>query len=127
MMQFSWAPWEATDPEHCARIRRAHDLHCAFAEKIVERVEDACRSGEPVLRALEYNYPHRGYAPRTDVFMLGEDILVCPVLAKGQTTRDIPLPEGTWQGWDGKTYTGGKTLCLPVGEDDLPYFTRVRG
>ena len=125
MMQFSWAPWEAVDAEHLRRIRRAHDLHNAFGERILRLVEDACRTGEPILRTLEYNYPHRGYAGRTDVFMLGEEILAAPVLGRGQTERDVPLPEGTWRGADGKIYAGGGTVRVPVSGDDLPYFEKI--
>ena len=125
MMQFSWAPWEAVDKEHLAKIKAAHDLHNAFSEKILSLVAQAHKTGEPILRALEYNYPNQGYAEVKDAFMLGEDILVTPIIQKGQTERKIPLPGGKWRGFDGKEYEGGKTITLCVSLSDLPYFERM--
>ena len=124
-MQFSWAPWEAVDKEHLAKIKAAHDLHNAFSEKILSLVAQAHKTGEPILRALEYNYPNQGYAEVKDAFMLGEDILVTPIIQKGQTERKIPLPGGKWRGFDGKEYEGGKTITLCVSLSDLPYFERM--
>ncbi len=57
--------------------------------------------------------------------MLGEDILVAPVITKGQTERTIALPNGKWLGYDGKTYEGGKTITLRVSLSDIPYFERM--
>jgi len=125
MMQFSWAPWEAVDAAHLSRVKAAHDLHNAFSEKILTLVEDACRTGEPILRAMEYNYPKKGYAHVQDAFMLGENMLVAPVIVKGQTERAVPLPEGRWRGFDGKEYVGGQMVTLTVTEADVPYFEKI--
>ncbi len=125
MMQFSWAPWEAVDEEHLALIKQAHDLHCEFSEEIVALVQAAYENGEPIMRSLEYNYPHQGYEKVMDCFMLGEKYLVAPVVVKGQTEREIPLPEGKWLGFDGNEYQGGQTLKLAVTLADLPYFKKL--
>ena len=125
MMQFSWAPWEAVDAAHLAKIKAAHDLHNAFSEKILSLVADAQKTGEPILRTLEYNYPNQGFAEIKDAFMLGENILVAPVIVKGQTERTVALPKGQWRGYDGKLYEGGKTVTLSVSLSDLPYFEKV--
>lgn len=125
MMQFSWAPWEATDPARLSLIKAAHDLHNDFSEKILSLVADAHKNGEPILRSLEYNYPHKGYAAINDTFMLGENILVAPVIVKGQTEREVTLPEGTWLGFDGKKYAGGRNVTINVSLADLPYFERT--
>ena len=124
MMQFSWAPWEAVDAEHLAFIKKAHDLHCDFAEEILTFVNEAYETGEPIIRNLEYNHPHCGYEKITDAFMLSDKYLIAPVIQKGQTTRQIPLPEGTWRGFDGKTYEGSQTVELPVTLADIPWFCK---
>ncbi len=125
MMQFSWAPWEAVDEAHADLIKKAHDLHNEFSETILKLVNHAVETGEPILRSLEYNYPHCGYADILDTFMLGEDILVAPVVIKGQAVREVALPNGKWKGFDGKTYLGGKTISIPVTLADLPYFIKI--
>lgn len=124
MMQFSWAPWEAVDEKHLKCIKAAEKLHVKFSDIILSLVEDAYDTGEPILRSLEYNYPNVGYEKINDIFMLGENILVAPIIKKGQTTKEIPLPEGEWEGFDGNTYIGGKTISLAVSLEDLPYFTK---
>lgn len=126
MMQFSWAPWDALDANHLSLVKAAHDLHNAFSEKILALVADACRTGEPILRTLEYNYPDQGYATVKDAFMLGEKILVAPIVTKGETEREIPLPDGVWRGFDGREYIGGKTIRLTVSLSDLPYFEKMK-
>ena len=46
---------------------------------------------------MEYSFPNKGYAKITSQFMLGDDILVAPVLVKGHTTKLVYVPEGKWQ------------------------------
>lgn len=122
MMQFSWAPWDALDKSHLGYVKQAHDLHIEFSDKILSFVKSAAKTGEPILRNLEYNYPGRGFEKVTDEFMLGEEILVAPIVEKGQKTRTLKLPEGDWRGYDGKNYIGGKTYKINVTLADLPYF-----
>ena len=43
---------------------------------------------------MEYSFPNKGYAKITSQFMLGDDILVAPVLVKGHTTKLVYVPEG---------------------------------
>ena len=55
-------------------------------------------SGEPIVRPLWWNYPYDDIAQSTDSeFLLGDDILVAPVVEKGARTRAIYLPAGTWE------------------------------
>ena len=124
MMQFSWAPWEAVGKESLAYIKAAHDLHISYSEKILTLVNQAYRDGEPIIRSLAYNYPGGGYEGVHDQFMLGEDILVAPVIVKGETVKRVHLPEGVWIDSKGETFVGGKTLDYPVTIADLPVFTK---
>ena len=126
MMQFSWAPWRTLGEEAQALCLSAAGLHGEFAQTIIELVKGTMRTGEPIIRMLEYNYPHKGYGKIVDQFMLGEDILVCPVLQKGMRTRRVILPEGLWEYCDGKVYSGGAEIEVPADISVLPYFKRVQ-
>jgi len=125
MMQFSWAPWEAVSPEALKLIKEAHDLHIAFGETILKLVNDAYKTGEPIIRSLAYNYPDGNYEYVTDQFMLGESILVAPVIKKGAKLKTVHLPEGKWRYSDGTVYDGGKTLELAVDISSIPYFNKI--
>lgn len=124
MMQFSWAPWEALSEKYYDCVKKAHDLHIEFSEIFGELADDAYKDGEPILRSLEYNYPHCGYEKINDQFMLGEDIMVAPVLCKGQTIKNVVLPKGEWKSLEGTVYSGGQTVEIPVGIDSIPVFIK---
>ena len=93
--------------------------------EIIELVEESERTGEPILRNMEYNYPHRGYEKIIDQFMLGDRYLVAPVLEKGVTKREVVFPDGKWEDTsDGKVYSGGRyEVNAPI--DKLPYFKKI--
>ena len=123
MMQFSWAPWEALDAEHLSYVRDAAMLHKSVADEIVALVDNARKTGEPVLRSLEYADPGKGFADISDEFMLGTDILVAPVLKKGETTRRVIFPSGEWiSQTDGKVFSGSAVVDAPLSV--LPWFRR---
>ena len=126
MMQFSWAPWKALSPENLELCRQAAQLHRQLSGEILALVHEAEDSGEPILRPLEYNDPHRGYAGIIDQFMLGRDLLVAPVVTKGTRQRKVVFPAGTWRDEDGTEYAGGTEQLLPAPLEKLLWFRRVR-
>jgi alpha-glucosidase (family GH31 glycosyl hydrolase) len=125
MMQFSWAPWRMLSAPMRSHCLAAAKLHASFADRIVAEVERARKTGEPILRSMEYAYPHCGYARICDQFMLGESLLVAPVVEKGAVTRTVELPEGAWRAQDGAVYMGGGKITVDAPIDTLPYFELV--
>lgn len=127
MIQYSWAPWHALEKENQPLSLAAAKLHCAFGEYIKENVKASATSGEPILRHLEYEFPHCGYEQINDQFMLGSEVLVAPVILRGQTTREITLPEGKWlfHGKPESEYEGGRTVTVDAPLDVLPYFIKA--
>lgn len=77
------------------------------------------------MRMMEYEFPNQGFERVSDQFMLGSDILVAPVIKKGELTRDVMLPQGKWQTDDGKIYEGGKTVSVDAPLDVLPLFKKI--
>ena len=126
MIQFSWAPWTCLNEENQRACLSAAQLHQQMAGEIMALVRAAEQTGEPILRTLEYNDPHKGFAGITDEFMLGEDILAAPVVTKGTRERVVHFPEGKWQAPDGCVYEGGTSPVLPCPLDTLLWFRRVQ-
>ena len=124
MMQFSWAPWEAVGTESLHLIKAAEQFRLENRDYIMKLVHQAHIDGEPILRTLEYNYPHMGYHEEKNMFMLGEDLLVAPITKKEQQEISLLLPPGTWIAFDGKTYEGNHPVVIPVTLADLPHFWR---
>ena len=124
MMQFSWAPWRLLSKENLEKVRKMAELHRAMSEEILALVENARITGEPIVRFMEYNYPNQGYSMITDQFMLGENILVAPVLTKGTREREVVFPEGKWLSKDGDIFNGGRSYTLPSPLGKLLYFKK---
>ena len=125
MMQFSVAPWRILDESHLQAVKESIELRKTFTPAILKLAQNAAKTGEPIVRTMEYVFPNSGYANIKDQFLLGNEILVAPVLKKEQHTRDIILPKGKWQGFDGKIYNGSKKISIQVDLATIPYFQKV--
>ncbi|MFS4418525.1 glycoside hydrolase family 31 protein [Maribacter sp. 2307ULW6-5] len=125
MMQFSVAPWRVLNETHLNAVLNAVKLREKFSDYILKTAQESSRTGEPILRLLEYTYPHSGYANVKDQFLLGDTLLVAPVLEKGATKRKVDIPPGKWRSFTGKTIKGPKKITVSVGLDDLPYFEKL--
>jgi alpha-glucosidase len=125
MMQFSAAPWRVLDAEHQAAVRKAVATRMAHTPYLLELAERAARTGEPIVRPLEYDFPHQGLAEVADEFMLGDRFLVAPVLEPHATSRTVRLPAGRWRDPDGRVISGSRTVRVAAPLDVLPVFERM--
>lgn len=125
MMQFSVAPWRVLDGPRSAICKRMALLHEELGPEILRLAQASAQSGEPIVRPLAYAYPDAGYEKIKDEFLLGDEILVAPVLTKNARARTIVFPRGTWKGDDGSTVVGPKTLDVPAPLDRLPWYRRA--
>ena len=125
MMQFSVAPWRILSRENLAIVQRMAKLHADFGPYIMRYARLAAETGEPVVRLMEYQFPHQGFAEVKDQFMLGDKYLVAPVV-DNRLEREVRLPKGTWRDEQGRKYRGGKTYRISVPLDRLPYFEKLK-
>jgi alpha-glucosidase len=121
MMQFSVAPWRILDKEHFEAVKKSVDLRQKYVPYIMQQVRKSAQTGDPVLTNLEYFFPGQGYEMITDQFMMGNELLVAPMVRSGNS-RMVVLPKGKWKADDGKVYVGGKTYAIDVPLERLPYF-----
>jgi alpha-glucosidase (family GH31 glycosyl hydrolase) len=125
VMQFSAAPWRVLDEEHLRSCQAAVHLRQQLAPEILCLAQHAAQTGEPILRHLAYVYPEDGFESVKDQFLLGEDILVAPVLEKGVVKRRIAFPPGRWRNEDGVVIDGPTNCEVPAPLDCLPWYRRV--
>ena len=126
MMQFSVAPWRVLGRDNLAICKKMAELHFSMGSEILEIARECSVSGEPMVRNLEYEYPGRGYEEVRDQFILGSRILVAPVVNKGQRSRDVIFPEGSWKGDDGSIVRGPSVLKIEVPLERLPYYRKLQ-
>jgi alpha-glucosidase len=124
MMQFSVAPWRILDKEHLEAVKKSVACREKFKPLILRLTNESAATGEPILKNMEYVFPNQGFAEVVDQFMLGDNLLVAPVVTQ-ENTRKVALPAGKWKADDGKEYVGGKSVSIEVAIDRLPYFEKM--
>ncbi|WP_228470035.1 glycoside hydrolase family 31 protein [Listeria welshimeri] len=107
-------------------VREYSQLRYSLVPYILEMAVQAEDKGLPIMRHLAIEFQKDAFVHAIDdEFLLGEDILVVPILEEGMTKRDVYLPEGTW--FDLKTgekYAGRSTITVDVTLEDIPIFIR---
>lgn len=124
MMQFSIAPWRVLTAGNLKIVQRYVKLHESYGKELLQLARNAAEHGEPILRYMEYEFPHQGLAEVTDQFMLGSRILAAPVLKKGERTREVHLPAGRWRHGD-KVYEGAGAVTVEAALEILPVFEKL--
>jgi len=124
MMQFSVAPWRILSEENLEIVRSAALLHEKMGSYILDYAKESSRTGEPIVRHMEYSFPNEGFETCKDQFMLGDKYLVAPVVTP-DNRRSVKLPKGKWKDDMGKAYKGGKTYEFEIPLDRLLYFEKM--
>lgn len=125
-MQFSASPWKVLkNPAHRQIIRDTVALRQKFAPAFVELAKECGKSGEPMIRHMDYMFPGCGYARVDDQFMMGDFLVVAPQIVKGATERSVEVPPGKWLADDGETHIGPKRITVPTPLSRLPHFVRM--
>ncbi len=92
-----------------------------------ELMRQAHEKGDPVIRALFYEFPEDPACwDVTDAYLFGPDILVAPVCHEKARSRQVYLPAGAaWvHAGNGQTYQGGQSYEIEAPLETLPIFLR---
>ena len=124
MMQISIATWRVLNKENSKLVLDAVKLHTKFADEFYELAKISSKTGEPIVKHMAYVFPDEKFETVQDQFMLGDDIMVAPVLEKGAKSRKVRLPSGQWKDALGNIYEGNTVIDIPVTIESIPYFIR---
>lgn len=107
-------------------IRKYLKLRYQLLPFLYTTLEAAHRTGVPVFRPLMLNYQDD---PNTynldDEFMIGDDLLVAPIVTPDVTSRLVYLPKGTWYDFrTNKKYDGGTMIRADAPLETVPMFVR---
>ncbi|MHA6480416.1 glycoside hydrolase family 31 protein [Paenibacillus sp. strain BS8-2] len=124
-MQFSMAPWRVLSGDELSWCMDAVRTRTALGAVIAGLADQAAENGLPIMRSMEFVFPNEGYHAVQDQFMLGESILVAPVITKGSTSRLIQFPVGRWQGDDGSIVDGPAGIEVAAPLSRLPWYRKL--
>ena len=123
-MQFSASPWRILSADYQDIVKKAVAIRQKFADHFVSMAAECGRSGEPMLRSMDYMFPGNGYGTIKDQFMMGDFLMVAPQVTKGATARSVAIPPGRWKGDDGSVVTGPTKVVVETPLSRLPHFIR---
>ena len=114
------------DAETLELFGRYARLHTALVPYLYGCAHEAVEHGWPVMRHLLLHFPDDPAAvDMDDQYMFGPDILVAPVLKKGDRHRNLYLPQGEWiDFWTGRPFTGPGRIKVEAPLDIIPMFVR---
>jgi alpha-glucosidase len=121
-------PW--MHPEVTDAITRAIGLRYQLMPYLWACTQAASKQHVPIIRPTFFNFPDDEMCLQdSDDFMLGEDLLVAPVVEQGAVSRSVylpRLPQGhRWfDFYSRQAYASGQTHCVDAPLDRLPLFAR---
>jgi alpha-glucosidase (family GH31 glycosyl hydrolase) len=126
MMQFSVAPWRVLSDSNEKICRKMANLHLQYGPQILKLAKVAALTGQPIVKPMELAFPGKGYETIKDQFVLGNDVIVAPVVKKGERSRMVLLPKGKWIDDLGKKHKGDELIKINVPLERLPYFKLIK-
>lgn len=116
-----------------SQFARFAKVYAALADYRQRYMQDAANKGHPLVRHPILHYPEDAYfgnLPVTEAqFLLGEDIMVAPILKPNATHRQVHLPRGRWLHlWSGQEIdagTMGVTLTAESAIGEPPVYLRA--
>ena len=106
-----------------------HFLHLRyrFIPYLYDCFAKQMNDGLPVMRPLVLNYSEDARTRNlNDEYMVGDQVLVAPVVEQGQVSRMVYLPEGDWVDLRTMvTFGGHRDILVEAPLDQLPVFVRA--
>ncbi|XP_002737617.1 myogenesis-regulating glycosidase-like [Saccoglossus kowalevskii] len=129
-MQFSISPWQYDNEVVLIGLKMVKVHEEIVTPLMIRLAKEATQTGDPLIRPVWWIAPTDETALTIDSeFLIGDDLLVAPVLEKGARVRDIYLPPGKWKddlGIFESGVDGGKWLRdYKVELDQIATFSRV--
>uniref|UniRef100_A0A672VBI2 Myogenesis-regulating glycosidase n=1 Tax=Strigops habroptila TaxID=2489341 RepID=A0A672VBI2_STRHB len=124
-MQFSIPPW-LYDKEVVEIAQKFTELHESLvAPLLLELAGEVTDTGDPIIRPIWWISPCDEATHRIDSqFLIGDTLMVAPVLEMGKQERDVYLPAGKWRSYKGELFEKTPVLLTdyPVDLDEVAYF-----
>lgn len=124
-------PWNIAErtgrPEVLDVYRRFAVLRDRLVDYLIEQARVSVDNGRPLMRPLFFEWPHDSAVWQyPSQYLLGDDLLVAPVIEPGVERWAVYLPEGEWVDvWTGDRYDGEQVVELPAPIERIPVLARA--
>ncbi len=110
-----------------AAFRLYAGLHQRLVPYLYGLALQAAESGRPVMLPVALGSPDDPRAYRDEfTYLLGDDLLVAPVVEPGARQRRLFLPEGEWvDWWERRRYRGPDLVTVAAPLERIPLFIRA--
>ena len=119
-------PW-SFDEEVTGIVRKFIELRYQLLPYLYTMFWKYVKEGVPMLKSLVYydQLDHQTHF-RTDEFIFGEQILVCPIQEPNAKGRRMYVPRGKWHNyWTGEVVDGGMEKWVAADIDKIPIFIKA--
>ncbi|MFD2541023.1 glycoside hydrolase family 31 protein [Lacinutrix gracilariae] len=119
-------PW-AFDEDVTDIVRKFIELRYQLLPYLYTCFWNLVEHGTPILQSLVmYDQEDSQTYYRTDEFIFGKQILVCPILEPNAKGRRMYIPRGTWYNlWTDEQVQGGKEKWVDAEIDSMPIFIKA--
>ncbi|WP_277668635.1 TIM-barrel domain-containing protein [Caproiciproducens galactitolivorans] len=125
------SPWNLAEvygaPDFVNEMRFWHNLRMNLLPYLYNTALDCVKQYRPMIRPLAYAFPNEQAALGIeDEFLLGESLLVAPILEENAQCRFVYLPDGIWYNlFTGEKILGGRTVESVCTLHLLPVYLRA--
>ncbi|EHW9791662.1 glycoside hydrolase family 31 protein [Listeria innocua] len=108
-------------------VKKYIEMRYTFLPYIYTEFQKTAENGLPIVRPLYMEFKEeRDLIQVNDQFMLGENILVAPIVREGQVKRLVRLPKGTWFNyWTKEQVEGGDYIIADAPIDVMPIYIKA--
>ncbi|NNF73836.1 MAG: DUF4968 domain-containing protein [Flavobacteriaceae bacterium] len=118
-------PW-AFDEDVTDIVRKFIELRYQLLPYLYTKFRNLVEEGTPILQSLViFDQEDHQTHYRTDEFIFGDQILVCPILEPNAKGRRMYVPRGHWYNfWTDEIVEGGKEKWVDAEIDSMPLFVK---
>ena len=119
-------PWKFGETAE-TNCKAAIELKYQLFPFIYSYAREAHDTGLPINRGLFMEFPNDTEAIQTEnQFMFGKELLIAPVVKKGERVKKVYLPEGEWIDFNNKQtkYSGGQSIMFNSPLNIIPMFVK---
>lgn len=118
-------PW-SFDNEVTDIVRKFIEIRYQLLPYLYTMFYRYSKDGIPMLKSLvHYDQEDHQTHFRTDEFIFGEQILICPVQEPNAQGRRMYIPRGTWYNyWTDEVVSGGMEKWVVASLDKIPFFVK---